>query len=129
MDNEAQLPLSNIFPNPSLREEIFLEARDVFFGAGTLTASARAHSARVSSVIGAHLDLDAERQAWLLLRHTSDFEIEKDVSGDVLAARCGRTRLPARPVKGMNTGASSRPFALHKPALSLLAHQYCARAV
>ncbi|KAG1742325.1 P-loop containing nucleoside triphosphate hydrolase protein [Suillus paluster] len=120
MDNDARSPLSNIFPNPSLREEIFLEARDVFFGAGTLTASARAHSARVSSVIGAHLDLDEERQAWLLLRHTSDFEIEKDVNGDVLAARCGRTRLPARPVKGMSTGASSRPFALHKPALSLL---------
>ncbi|KAG1843016.1 P-loop containing nucleoside triphosphate hydrolase protein [Suillus subalutaceus] len=120
MGNDMQLPLSNIFPNPSLREEIFLEARDVFFGAGTLTASARAHSARVSSVIGAHLDLDAERQAWLLLRHTSDFEIEKDVNGDVLAARCGRTRLPARPVKGMSTGASSRPFALHKPALLLL---------
>ncbi|KAG1882661.1 hypothetical protein F4604DRAFT_1986326 [Suillus subluteus] len=120
MDNDIQLPLSNIFPNPSLREEIFLEARDVFFGAGALTASARAHSARVSSVIGAHLDLDAERQAWLLLRHTSDFEIEKDVNGDVLAARCGRTRLPARLVKGMSTGASSRPFALHKPALLLL---------
>ncbi|KAG1818477.1 uncharacterized protein BJ212DRAFT_1479486 [Suillus subaureus] len=115
-----ELPLSNIFPNPSLREEIFLESRDVFFGAGTLTASARAHSARVSSIIGAYLDLDAERQAWLLLRHTSDFEIEKDVNGEVLAARCGRTRLPARPMKGMSTGASSRPFALHKPALLLL---------
>ncbi|KAG2151443.1 P-loop containing nucleoside triphosphate hydrolase protein [Suillus clintonianus] len=120
MDNDTLLPLSNVFPNPSLREEIFLEARDVFFGAGTLTASARAHSAQVSSVIGVHLDLDAERQEWLLLRHTSDFEIEKDVNGDVLAARCGRTRLPARPMKGMSTGASSRPFALHKPALLLL---------
>lgn len=120
MDNDTQLPLSNIFSNPSLREDIFLEARDVFFGAGTLTASARAHSARISSIIGAHLDLDAERQAWLLLRYTSDFEIEKDVNGDVLAARCGRTRLPARPVKGMSTGASLRPFALHKPALLLL---------
>ncbi|KAG2364226.1 hypothetical protein BDR07DRAFT_1608254 [Suillus spraguei] len=120
MDNDIQLPLSNIFPNPSLREEIFLEARDIFFGAGTLTATARAHSARVSSVIGTHLDLDAERQAWLLLRYSSDFEIEKDVNGDVLAARCGRTRLPARPAKGLSTGASSRPFALHKPALLLL---------
>ncbi|KAG0703770.1 P-loop containing nucleoside triphosphate hydrolase protein [Suillus ampliporus] len=120
MDNDARLPFSNIFPNPSLREDIFLEARDVFFGAGTLTTSARAHTARVSSVIGYHLDLDEERQAWLLLRHTSEFEIEKDVNGDVLAARCGRTRLPARPVRGMSTGASSRPFVLHKPALSLL---------
>ncbi|KAG1851990.1 hypothetical protein C8R48DRAFT_836267 [Suillus tomentosus] len=120
MDNDTQLSLFNIFPNPSLREEIFLEARDVFFGAGALTASARAHSARVSSVIGAHLDLDAERQAWLLFRYTSDFEVEKDVNGDVLAARCGRTRLPARPMKGMSTGVSSRLFALHKPALLLL---------
>ncbi|KAG1748578.1 midasin [Suillus lakei] len=84
LQNDTQLSLSNVFPNPSLREEIFLEARDVFFGAGTLTASARAHSARVSSVIGAHLDLDAERQAWLLLRHTSDFEIEKDTEASDL---------------------------------------------
>ncbi|KAG2155783.1 uncharacterized protein EDB93DRAFT_1101572 [Suillus bovinus] len=120
MDTDIQIPLSTIFPNPSLREEMFLEARDVFFGAGTLTASARAHSVRVSSAIGAHLDLDAERQEWLLLKHTSDFEIEKDVNGDVLAARCGRTRLPARPMKGMSLGASARPFALHKPALLLL---------
>lgn len=120
MDTDTQSPLSNIFPNPTLREDIFLEARDVFFGAGTLTASARAHAAQISSLIGAHLDLDAERQEWLLQRHTADFALERDVNGDVLAAHCGRTRLLARPVKGMSTGASSRPFALHKPALSLL---------
>jgi midasin len=129
MDDDAQLPLSSIFPNPSLREDIFLEARDVFFGAGTLTASARAHSAQISSLIGAHLDLDAERQAWLLQRHTADFATEKDVNGDVVAAHCGRTRLLARPVRGLSTSAPSRLFALHKPALSLLSRVSTALAL
>jgi len=118
--NDAQLSLQNIFRNPTLREEIFLEARDVFFGAGTLTTSARAHSARISSVVGAHLGLDAERQAWLLQSHTADFTIEKDVNGDVVAAHCGGTRLLARPMRGMISSGPSRPFALHKPALSLM---------
>jgi hypothetical protein len=41
---EEPIPtFAEIFPNPTLREEIYLEAQDTFFGFRTLT-TARAHS-------------------------------------------------------------------------------------
>jgi hypothetical protein len=40
-DTEGNVVLSSIFTHVNLREEIFLYARDVFFGEGILTTSAR----------------------------------------------------------------------------------------
>lgn len=111
--------LSSIFTHINLREEIFLYARDVFFGAGTLTTSARNFAERAANIAGHHLGLSAERQAAILHSRVPDFDIERDVNGRSTAIRVNRTRLIA------SSGTehfqkSSRPFAMHKPAIRLL---------
>ncbi|KAJ7132921.1 midasin nuclear AAA ATPase [Mycena filopes] len=121
-DSSAQtLPLSTIFPNPTLREELYLEARDVFFGAGATTASARTHLDNIARVVAQHLGLEPERSAWVLNGRTPEFEVEKDVNGRPMAVRVGRTRLAARPVKAEMLAPNTRPFAMHRPAVLLLA--------
>jgi midasin len=109
-----------IFPNPTFREDIYLEARDVFFGAGTLTASARAHAQRIAATVAEHLGLESERSLWVLHGRTPEFEIEKDVNGRTTAVRAGRTRLLARSSKIEIAPPTSRPFAMHRPAVLLL---------
>lgn len=113
------ITVESIFPNSAIREEIYVEARDVFFGAGSITSAAQAHHDIVSSAIGQHLGLDADRQAWALSVAPS-FNIEKDVNGFVVAVQAGRSRLVAQTLKRQATLPSTRPFALHKPAICLL---------
>ncbi|KAG6872267.1 hypothetical protein C0995_011404, partial [Termitomyces sp. Mi166 len=115
------LPFSSIFPNPMLREDIYIEARDVFFGAGTTTASARAHAESIAQIIADHLGLEPDRRSWVLNGRTPEFELEKDVNGTITAVRVGRTHLPARVTKKMGISEiPMRPFAMHKPAVLLL---------
>ncbi|EJD43593.1 P-loop containing nucleoside triphosphate hydrolase protein [Auricularia subglabra TFB-10046 SS5] len=111
-------PLTAFFTHPSLREDMFLEARDVFFGTGAVTASAQARNADIARLVATQLELSPERASWLLDAHTPALETEKDAAGITVALRVGRTRLPARvPPAAPAPG----PFALHRPALSLLA--------
>ncbi|KAH7927800.1 midasin [Leucogyrophana mollusca] len=119
-DNDAFIALSSLFPNPTLREDLYLEARDVFFGAGTLTTAAHAHAERVSALVADSLALDPDRRRWVLQGRTPEFDTEKDVNGDVVAVRVGRTRLAARVSKSMVFPSVTRPFAMHKPAVCLL---------
>jgi len=49
--------LVSVFPNPTLREEMFLEARDVFFGAGSLTGASRTRSSVIAAIVAEHLGL------------------------------------------------------------------------
>ncbi|KAH9480590.1 Midasin [Psilocybe cubensis] len=119
-DGQNTFSLADIFPNISLREDIYLDARDVFFGAGTLTASSLAHSKLVAQTIGDRLGLDTDRQQWVLAGKVSELEMETDANGQTLAIRLGRTRLPARANKQQIWQPDARPFALHKPALALL---------
>ncbi|KAG5350591.1 hypothetical protein C0989_010243 [Termitomyces sp. Mn162] len=119
-DSATPLPFSSIFPNPTLREDIYIEARDVFFGAGTTTASARAHTESIAQIIADHLGLDPDRRSWVLNGRTPEFELEKDVNGTITAVRVGRTHLPARATKMGISAAPMRPFAMHKPAVLLL---------
>lgn len=111
--------LSSILTHINIREEIFLYARDVFFGAGTLTTSARQFVERAANIVGHHLSLSPERQAAILHSRVPELDIERDVNGRSIAIRVDRTRLIA------NSGAetlqiNSRPFAMHKPAIRLL---------
>ena len=120
-DNGKTPNLSEIFLSPSLREDIYLEARDVFFSAGTLTTSTRSHTQTLATTIGQHLGLEPERQEWVLQRKTPEFEVEKDSNGRSVAVRIGRTRLPARINNKAGTLSSpTRPFAMHRPAVLLL---------
>lgn len=119
-DSGKILKLSEIFPSPSLREDIYLEARDVFFGAGTLTPSTRTHAQTLATIIAQHLDLEPERQEWVLQGKTPEFEVEKDANGRSIAVRISRTRLPARMDKVGILSSPTRPFAMHRPAVLLL---------
>ncbi|RDB14764.1 Midasin [Hypsizygus marmoreus] len=112
--------LASIFPNPTLREDMYLEARDIFFGAGTLTASSRAHTEAIASVIAEHLGLEPDRRAWVLNGRIPDFDLEKDVNGSVIGVHIGRTHLPARTTKMEIAPPVMRPFAMHRPAVLLL---------
>jgi midasin len=120
IDSGEPLCLSSIFPNPTLREDMYLEARDVFFSAGTPTAASRAHADAIALTIGEHLGLDADRRKWVLHGRTPEFDLEKDVNGNILAAHIGRTRLPSCSTKLEIAPAVMRPFAMHKPAVLLL---------
>ncbi|EIW74720.1 P-loop containing nucleoside triphosphate hydrolase protein [Coniophora puteana RWD-64-598 SS2] len=120
-------PLQDIFPNPTFREDMFAEARDVLFGAGASTSAARAHRDQVAAVVALHLGLDDERRDWILTGRTPEFDVEKDVNGETVAVRAGYTRLRARPAKpgsasaSLAAAAAKRPFAMHKPAIGLMA--------
>jgi midasin len=113
-------PFQQVFTNPTLREEMYLEARDVFFGAGATTASAKAHLDRIAMVVGEKVGLDEERRTWLVKGRTPALEIEKDVNGNVIGVSAGRTRLAAKQSKNMSDLPLSRPFAMHRPAVCLL---------
>ena len=118
-DAEGGALLSSIFTHVNLKEEIFLYSRDIFFGAGVLTTSARQFVDQAASVAGHHLGLSAERQAVILHSRVPEFDIERDINGQSIAIRLDRTRLLA------NSGAeilqaTSRPFAMHKPAIRLM---------
>ncbi|KAL1666977.1 hypothetical protein GGF50DRAFT_125186 [Schizophyllum commune] len=116
VDN-ASLP--SLFPNPAFREDVYLEARDIFFGAGTTTAAARAQSDAIAAVIAEHLGIDAERREWVLKGRVPDFEVEKDVNGEAVGVRAGRTYLPAKAKESRTPLAPQRPFAMHRPAVIL----------
>jgi len=118
-DVEGDAFLSSTFTHVNLREEIFLYARDVFFGAGTLTTSARQSAEQAASVAGQHLGLSGERQTAALFSRVPEFDIERDVNGRTVAVRVDRTRLVA------NSGTEilqthPRPFAMHKAAIRLM---------
>ncbi|KAG9315861.1 midasin [Chiua virens] len=118
--SSQDIPLAALFSNLTFREELFLEARDVFFGAGALTAPARVHSDRIAAFAAEHIGLDTERRQWALGGRVPAFEEEKDGNGDVVAVSVGRVRLPARPPKPKFLIVSTRPFAMHKSAVRLL---------
>ncbi|KAI9068715.1 midasin [Trametes sanguinea] len=120
-DSAQQTDLVHLFPNPTVREDIFLEARDVFFGAGATTTAGRAHLAAVADVVARHLGISDERKDWILHNRTPEFDVEKDVNGRITAVRAGRTRLPARTAKMDIAPPATRPFAMHRPAVSLMA--------
>lgn len=118
-DTAFVLPV--IFPNPTVREDIYLEARDVFFGQGATTASARVHLETVAAVVAEHVGLSQDRRDWLLHDRTPEFEIQRDVNGRTTAVRVGSARLRAIVQTSAITAPPTRPFAMHKPAVQLLA--------
>ena len=112
--------LVSVFPSPTLREEMFLEARDVFFGAGSLTTSSRTCDIAISTVVAEHLGLVQEKCDWLLRQYVPEFVNELDNNGCITALRLGRVKLTAR-IHNTAFAPPMRPFAMHRPALTLMA--------
>ncbi|KAF9046525.1 hypothetical protein BJ165DRAFT_1527609 [Panaeolus papilionaceus] len=118
-EDDARPTLLQLFPNPSLREDMYLEARDVFFGSGGMSGSTEQYLKQLAAVAATHYGLDAERQAWVLDGKVPSLDVQKDVNGQTTSLPIGSTRLYAQP-SSQPTPNSSRPFALHRPALLLL---------
>jgi midasin len=112
--------LWTIFPHPQLREDMYLEARDVFFSAAPLTSPAQVHQEAVAATIGEHLGLTPEKCHEILNSKNLEFNVERDANDHIVAVRAGRVRLSSRPVREA-APPTTRPFAMHRPAVSLLA--------
>lgn len=109
-----------LLPNPSIREDIYLEARDVFFSAGANSKGAVLRRDVIATLIGEKLGLSEETQEWVLKRRLPNFVVEKDVDGRSTAVRAGRTLLPVRPATGMTVVNTARGFTMHKQAIRLI---------
>lgn len=121
VDMETVAPLVAAIPNISIRAAIYIESRDVFFGAGANTTAGRAHLDALAAVIAEHLGIDDERRQFLLNTRVPDVRVEKDVNGRHTAVIAGETRLPAVVSRSLElTSSAARPFAMHGPAKVLL---------
>lgn len=120
-DTQSAPSLPKILPNLVLREDIYLEARDVFFGAGATNEASKTQRDSVAATVAEYLGLSPERRDWILQQKTAEFDAEKDVDGRLIAVRAGRTRLLACSADRKMDSHPTRPFTMHKPAVQLLA--------
>lgn len=124
MDIDIEMAQSELlpaaFPNMTLREDIYFECRDVLFGSGGTTSSARAHLNAIAVVIADHLGLTPERRDWVLTGKIPEYHLVKDINGMVTSVRLGRTRLMADTTNSRIGPHMTRPFAMHKPAILLM---------
>ena len=86
--------IAGVFSNPELKDRIFLEARDIFFGSTSSIPFASGSSP--SSVTAEQLQLSVEQAEWLLEARTPELRIEHSPSDGHLMIRIGRTSLSAR---------------------------------
>lgn len=112
------ISLESLFPHVGIREEIYLEARDVFFGSGAFSESMRAHMHSIARTFAHHLGLSDDRAQWVIENRLPEFQIERDGDGYTSALVVGKTRLLAtRRDDALLHSTSQRPFAMHRPAL------------
>lgn len=112
--------LVSAFPNPTLREEMFLHARDIFFGAGSLTTTSHARTAVIVAIVADHLGLTQEKCDWLFGQHVPEIIKETDPNGRTTGLRLGRIALSARMTKSDITLPPTRSFVIHRPAARLM---------
>ncbi|KAM0753166.1 P-loop containing nucleoside triphosphate hydrolase protein [Meredithblackwellia eburnea MCA 4105] len=124
--------ITSIDSNPILQEEIFTEARDVFLGSlpvpSTYTSipdsSQRDRYSLIALILASGLGLSPERAEWVIRRRVPELvlplrdEDDGRVSTAEQTLKVGRVALPYRP--NPRHAASSRPYALTKPSLTIL---------
>ncbi|KAG9127474.1 hypothetical protein FRC07_013283 [Ceratobasidium sp. 392] len=106
------ISFTQLFPNHVVREEILLEARDVFFAAYDANSP---HFISLSTRAAQVLELDSERIDFTLGKRTPEYLIRK--SGEFVV---GRSQLSPKFIANSSTLPISKPFAIHRPALTLL---------
>lgn len=116
----ATVSMATLLPSTSLREEIYLNARDIFFGAGTMTSAARSHTDSVARLVAQHFGIEDERREQLLNRWSPEIDILKDVNGRVQAIHFGRVQLHTKATPLRIATPQTRPFAMHRPARLLM---------
>ncbi|KAJ1310100.1 hypothetical protein OPQ81_006847 [Rhizoctonia solani] len=103
---------AQLFPNHILREDVLLEARDVFFAAYEIGTS---HFNLLAGRAASLLELDEERVNWVLSKRTPEYTPRK--TGENLV---GRSLFQTKVSTSAPSTNSSKTFALHRPALNLL---------
>ena len=117
MNIDQNISLECLFPHIGLREDMYLEARDIFFGSGAFSDSARAHISSVARVFALHLGLSDDRAQWVLESRLPELHIERGDHGHPTALTIGKVRLV---IKHLNVDLHViplRPFAMHRSAL------------
>jgi midasin len=112
--------LVSVFPNPTLREEMFLNARDIFFGTGSLTTASHTRLTSITFIVAKHLGITQEKCDWLLSQHVPEVVNEMDSNGRTTGLRLGHIVLSARATWSDLTPPLTRPFVIHRPAATLM---------
>jgi len=120
MDVDNASSFSVLCPHVATREEMFLQARDIYFGAGAFSDSARSHVVSLTNVFAQHLGLDSEHVEWVLHNRVPKLRIDRDENGQPKALQIGNNRLHAADKKNDLLDTPHRPFALHRPALLIM---------
>lgn len=123
-EDDTIATVARIFSNSEVKDRMFLDASDVFFGA-TPRSVLTVESPSIGSVVAAQLDISLEQANWVLTTRTPDIHIERSHSdGSVKRLTIGRTSLDARPPTRYGPSsagnATTKAFALHRPSLLLL---------
>lgn len=124
--------LHSLASNPTLQEEVFIEARDVFLGSLSLPLQPAASDrySLISRSLADSLGLSDERMEWALRRRVPDLIMPTiDTSSGKIPStsssspqhvvKIGRVSLPYSPVASTSK-TPSRPYALTKPSLTVL---------
>lgn len=122
IDSTGNISFADIFQNPVFREEMFLEARDVFLGAvPTNNATATTQLRRMSLLLSGHFSITEDRLQWLLEKHTPQIQFIKSREGKISNVILNSISLPVHPALPHSAPPVTRPFALHRQSLTLLA--------
>ncbi|BGP32484.1 AAA ATPase midasin [Rhodotorula toruloides] len=140
----AGMNLAALEANPTLQEEVFVEAKDVFLGsliappAATTTvtdpSTSTAHLPRdrfsvIARSLASSLGLSGERADWALRRRVPDVVLptidtssglDPSTSLSAHSVKIGRVALPYAAGAALKRTAASRPYALTKPSLLLI---------
>ncbi|KAF8309082.1 P-loop containing nucleoside triphosphate hydrolase protein [Clavulina sp. PMI_390] len=116
-----------VLANPEVKDRIFLDARDIFFGS---TATQLPFTgASPGAIITTELALSVEQAEWVLQTRTPELHIERSPSdGCITSILIGRVAVHARPPSLLQPppNATVKSFALHRPSLILLEQLACA---
>lgn len=104
------------FTNPALREEMYIEARDIFFGSVPSSDPAYIPFATTFAHV---LDIPEDRVKWILEERAPELEVVKRQDGTIAWVSIGRIKLDALP-RNSTISTPTFPFALHRPSLELL---------
>lgn len=120
IDEASHISFSDILQNPVLREEMFLEARDVFLGAyPTNNTAAIKQMKNIALLLANQFSISEDRLQSLLEKHTPQIQFIKNREGRVSNVILDSINLPTLHHSGPTT-SSARPFALHRQSLTLL---------
>lgn len=112
---------ARVLSNPEVKDRIFLDARDIFFG----STSSAPHTIQVgpASQAAEQLSLSREQAEWVVSTRTPELQVERSPSdGHVVSIMVGRVNLSGRPPSRFQPppNPTVKSFALHRPSLVLL---------